>query len=139
MFSILIVEDDITFSLMLTTWLSKKGFTVKSVSSVADAKRKIEEETFDLVLSDLRLPDSDGIDLLKWMKNNHLSLPLIMMTGYAEIQTAVQAMKSGASDYIAKPLNPEELLNKIRESLLMEREEPRTEIESASSDLYIEG
>ena len=124
---------------MLTTWLSKKGFTVKSVSSVADAKRKIEEETFDLVLSDLRLPDSDGIDLLKWMKNNHLSLPLIMMTGYAEIQTAVQAMKSGASDYIAKPLNPEELLNKIRESLLMEREEPRTEIESASSDLYIEG
>ena len=137
MFSILIVEDDITFSLMLTTWLSKKGFTVKSVSSVADAKRKIEEETFDLVLSDLRLPDSDGIDLLKWMKNNHLSLPLIMMTGYAEIQTAVQAMKSGASDYIAKPLNPEELLNKIRESLLMEREEPRTEIESASSDLYI--
>ena len=139
MFSILIDEDDITFSLMLTTWLSKKGFTVKSVSSVADAKRKIEEETFDLVLSDLRLPDSDGIDLLKWMKNNHLSLPLIMMTGYAEIQTAVQAMKSGASDYIAKPLNPEELLNKIRESLLMEREEPRTEIESASSDLYIEG
>ena len=139
MFSILIVEDDITFSLMLTTWLSKKGFTVKSVSSVADAKRKIEEETFDLVLSDLRLTDSDGIDLLKWMKNNHLSLPLIMMTGYAEIQTAVQAMKSGASDYIAKPLNPEELLNKIRESLLMEREEPRTEIESASSDLYIEG
>ena len=139
MFSILIVEDDITFSLMLTTWLSKKGFTVKSVSAVADAKRKIEEETFDLVLSDLRLPDSDGIDLLKWMKNNHLSLPLIMMTGYAEIQTAVQAMKSGASDYIAKPLNPEELLNKIRESLLMEREEPRTEIESASSDLYIEG
>lgn len=139
MFSILIVEDDITFSLMLTTWISKKGFTVKSVSSVADAKRKIEEETFDLVLSDLRLPDSDGIDLLKWMKNNHLSLPLIMMTGYAEIQTAVQAMKSGASDYIAKPLNPEELLNKIRESLLMEREEPRTEIESASSDLYIEG
>ena len=139
MFSILIVEDDITFSLMLTTWLSKKGFTVKSVSSVADAKRKIEEETFDLVLSDLRLPDSDGIDLLKWMKNNHLSLPLIMMTGYAEIQTAVQAMKSGADDYIAKPLNPEELLNKIRESLLMEREEPRTEIESASSDLYIEG
>lgn len=124
MLSILIVEDDITFSLMLTTWLGKKGFVVRSSSSVSDAKRRLGEEAFDLVISDLRLPDSDGIDLLKWLKNTHPSLPLIMMTSYAEIQTAVQAMKLGAADYIAKPLNPDELLGKIKELVYVEEKAP---------------
>lgn len=113
--SILIVEDDITFSLMLTTWLGKKGFKVNSVSSVADAEQWLGREDCNLILSDLRLPDQDGINLLKWMKDNEREIPFIMMTGYAEIQTAVQAMKLGASDYISKPVNPENLLQKINE------------------------
>lgn len=139
MLSILIVEDDITFSLMLTTWLGKKGFVVRSSSSVSDAKRRLEEEAFDLVISDLRLPDSDGIDLLKWLKNTHPSLPLIMMTSYAEIQTAVQAMKLGAADYIAKPLNPDELLGKIKELVYVEEKAPVRAPVSSAPDLYIEG
>ena len=139
MLSILIVEDDITFSLMLTTWLGKKGFVVRSSSSVSDAKRRLGEEAFDLVISDLRLPDSDGIDLLKWLKNTHPSLPLIMMTSYAEIQTAVQAMKRGAADYIAKPLNPDELLGKIKELVYVEEKAPVRVPVSSAPDLYIEG
>ena len=139
MLSILIVEDDITFSLMLTTWLGKKGFVVRSSSSVSDAKRRLGEEAFDLVKSDLRLPDSDGIDLLKWLKNTHPSLPLIMMTSYAEIQTAVQAMKLGAADYIAKPLNPDELLGKIKELVYVEEKAPARVPVSSAPDLYIEG
>lgn len=139
MLSILIVEDDITFSLMLTTWLGKKGFVVRSSSSVSDAKRRLGEEAFDLVISDLRLPDSDGIDLLKWLKSTHPSLPLIMMTSYAEIQTAVQAMKLGAADYIAKPLNPDELLGKIRELAHVEEKAPARVPVSSAPDLYIEG
>ncbi len=139
MLSILIVEDDITLSLMLTTWLGKKGFVVRSSSSVSDAKRKLGEEAFDLVISDLRLPDSDGIDLLKWLKNTHPSLPLIMMTSYAEIQTAVQAMKLGAADYIAKPLNPDELLGKIKELVHVEEKAPTRVPVSSAPDLYIEG
>lgn len=139
MLSILIVEDDITFSLMLTTWLGKKGFVVRSSSSVSDAKRKLGEEAFDLVISDLRLPDSDGIDLLKWLKSTHPSLPLIMMTSYAEIQTAVQAMKLGAADYIAKPLNPDELLGKIKELVCVEEKAPARVPVSSAPDLYIEG
>ncbi|MDD2954066.1 MAG: sigma-54 dependent transcriptional regulator [Parabacteroides sp.] len=139
MLSILIVEDDITFSLMLTTWLGKKGFVVRSSSSVSDAKRRLGEEAFDLVISDLRLPDSDGIDLLKWLKNSHPSLPLIMMTSYAEIQTAVQAMKLGAADYIAKPLNPEELLGKIKELVYLEDKAPAKAPVPSSPNLYIEG
>lgn len=105
---------------MLKTWLGKKGFEVKALSSVTEAKRQIENAVYDLILSDLRLPDGDGIDLLKWIKEKQTSLPLIMMTSYAEIQTAVQAIKLGASDYIAKPLNPEELLEKIREVIKAE-------------------
>ena len=139
MLSILIVEDDITFSLMLTTWLGKKGFVVRSSSSVSDAKRRLGEEAFDLVISDLRLPDSDGIDLLKWLKSTHPSLPLIMMTSYAEIQTAVQAMKLGAADYIAKPLNPDELLGKIKELVRVEEKAPARVPVSSAPDLYIEG
>ena len=139
MLSILIVEDDITFSLMLTTWLGKKGFVVRSSSSVSDAKRRLGEEAFDLVISNLRLPDSDGIDLLKWLKSTHPSLPLIMMTSYAEIQTAVQAMKLGAADYIAKPLNPDELLGKIKELVYVEEKAPARVPVSSAPDLYIEG
>ena len=107
--SILIVEDDITFSFMLQTWLSKKGFQVRAFSSVVDAKRDMADHAYQLVLSDLRLPDQDGIDLLKWVKEERPDTALIMMTSYADIQTAVQAIKLGAADYISKPLNPEEL------------------------------
>ena len=140
--SILIVEDDITFSLMLTTWLGKKGFRVQSVSSVKEAKQRMEGAFYDLVLSDLRLPDSDGIALLHWMKKQSITVPVILMTGYAEIQSAVLAMKSGAADYIAKPLNPEELLNKINEPLVSKVESAAKQIPSSAlpePNLYIEG
>lgn len=115
--SILIVEDDITFGMMLKTWLGKKGFTVSSASTVARAKKHLETEPTDLVLSDLRLPDKDGIHLLSWLREEGKRLPFIIITGYADIPSAVQAMKMGAQDYIAKPVNPEELLKKINEAL----------------------
>ena len=123
--SILIVEDDITYGMMLKTWLSKKGFQVASVSSIARAQKHLETEGADLILSDLRLPDKDGIDLLKWLGEQGLSIPLIMMTSYADIQSAVQAMKLGASDYVAKPVNPDELLKKISEAVKQPAASPR--------------
>nr|WP_321333276.1 sigma-54 dependent transcriptional regulator [uncultured Bacteroides sp.] len=114
--SILIVEDDITFGMMLKTWLEKKGFRVFSVSNIARAQKQIGTEQVDLILSDLRLPDHDGIYLLRWMAEKEIMIPLIIMTGYADIQSAVQAIKLGARDYIAKPVNPEELLGKMNEA-----------------------
>ncbi len=98
---------------MLKTWLGKKGFDVSSVSTILRAQKHLESQSTDLILSDLRLPDHDGIFLLKWMNERNLAIPLIIMTGYADIQSAVQAIKLGASDYIAKPVNPEELLQKM--------------------------
>lgn len=115
--AILIVEDDLTFATMLKTWLGKKGFTVDTASSNARARKQLDTQHYDLVLSDLRLPDQDGIFLLSWMKEHGYHTPLIIMTGYADIQSAVQAMKHGASDYISKPVQPDELLKKINEAL----------------------
>ena len=112
---ILIVEDDTTFAVMLQTWLSKKKFSVASVSGIAAAKKTLIESSVDLVLCDLRLPDGDGIDLLEWVSNRNVNVPLIVMTSYAAIPSAVQVMKLGARDYISKPVNPEDLLQKINE------------------------
>lgn len=69
------------------------------------------------MLSDMRLPDEDGIALLQWMSGQRIEVPVIVMTSYAEIQNAVRCMKLGARDYVAKPVNPDELLKKIREAL----------------------
>ncbi len=115
--SILIVEDDLTFATLLKTWLGKKGFAVDTASSNARARKQLEKQRYDLVLSDLRLPDQDGIFLLSWMKERGFACPLIIMTSYADIQSAVQAMKHGASDYISKPVQPDELLKKMEEAL----------------------
>ena len=112
---ILIVEDDTTFAVMLQTWLSKKKFSVAFVSGIAAAKKTLIESSVDLVLCDLRLPDGDGIDLLEWVSSRNVNVPLIVMTSYAAIPSAVQAMKLGARDYISKPVNPEDLLQKINE------------------------
>lgn len=120
---ILLVEDDITFSLMMRTWLGKKGYEVECVSSVVDAKKALLKNRFDVVLSDLRLPDYDGMELLRWMKGENLDSVLIMMTSYADIQTAVESIKLGAFDFISKPVNPDKLLEKIQEALSMNSEE----------------
>ena len=114
---ILIVDDDITFALMLRTWLSKRGFDVETASTVAAARTALGGGGFSLVLSDMRLPDQDGIALLQWMSGAGIETPVIVMTSYAEIQNAVRCMKLGARDYVAKPVNPDELLKKIREAL----------------------
>ena len=133
---ILIVEDDITFSLMLKTWLGKKNIQVETCTTVGDAKTALEEGTYQLILSDLRLPDEDGINLLKWLKENHSNVPLIMMTSYADIQTAVQAIKLGAADYISKPLNPDELFSKITELIHVPEKKAAS---VAYTNPYIEG
>lgn len=122
---ILIVEDDISFGTIIQTWLRKKGFEVEKTTSVKSAIAAWEETAkqgnaargFDLVLSDLRLPDKDGIFLLRWMREHGMKVPFIVMTSYAEIQNVVLAMKSGATDYIAKPFHPDILLDKIHEAL----------------------
>lgn len=118
MTKILIVEDDLTFGTMIQTWLKKKGFDVDKATSVKAALHLLEENSKpNLILSDLRLPDHDGLTLLQWLRKRNIYIPFIVMTSYAEVQNAVLAMKSGATDYIAKPFHPDILLDKIQEAL----------------------
>ena len=93
--SILIVEDDLTFATMLKTWLGKKGYEVETASTNARARKLLTTRDFSLILSDLRLPDQDGIHLLSWLRDLQKATPVIIMTSYAEIQGAVLAMKEG--------------------------------------------
>tara|TARA_R110002051_G_scaffold29910_3_gene69402 strand:+ start:506 stop:1873 length:1368 start_codon:yes stop_codon:yes gene_type:complete len=117
MSKILIIEDDAAFCQMLERFLTKKGYDVATSFSAADAKEKTRVSTFDLVLTDLRLPDYDGITLLGDIKELHPNVQVIVMTGYAEVGTAVEAMKKGAFDYISKPFTPEEIVMVIANAL----------------------
>ena len=118
MAKLLIVEDDLAFGTMIQTWLKKKGFDVERATSVGAALHLLEEDSQrDLILSDLRLPDHDGLVLLQWLRKHDIQIPFIVMTSYAEVQNAVLAMKSGATDYIAKPFPPDILLEKIQEAV----------------------
>lgn len=114
---ILILEDDASFGLMLNNWFRKKGFKSVLCQNVQAAKKTAMSETFSIILSDLRLPDGDGIMFLAWLRENKIETPLIIMTSYGEIQSAITSMKLGAEDYIQKPINPDVLMEKIHNAL----------------------
>ena len=110
---ILVIDDDTAFCVMLKTFLQKKGFEVVNAFNGEQAREELKNTTFDVVLTDIRLPDSDGLQILKYIKETSLEARVILMTGYTDIKTAVNAMKLGAFDYVGKPINPEEILHII--------------------------
>lgn len=118
--NILVIDDNLTVCLMLKSWLIKKGFSVETAASVKEAKQKVKEQPFDLILSDIRMPDADGFSFLSWVKKYDSDILVIMMTGYADIESAVESMKSGAVDYISKPIEPEQLFKKIDEAFTLQ-------------------
>ena len=131
---ILIVEDDIAFGTMLQTWLRRKGFEVDKATSVGAAvKLLVDMKSVDLVLSDLRLPDHDGLRLLAWMHEHSINATFIVMTNYAEVQNAVLAMKSGAADYIAKPVQPDILLQKINDAMQQNTQQSNATIQNSTT------
>ncbi|MDT8414324.1 MAG: sigma-54 dependent transcriptional regulator [Flavobacteriaceae bacterium] len=140
--TILIIEDDVAFCKMLERFLTKNKYKVETAYSGLEALKKIALNRFDLVLSDVRLPDADGLDLLVKIKKKSPETPVVMMTGYSEISKAVKAIKDGAYDYISKPLNQEEILLILdkalqtageNKSLIIEKKQPSTQ----DSDLFV--
>lgn len=117
MVKILLIEDDVAFCRLLEKFLIKKFYDVTATFSATEAKSKIKNNEFDLIITDLRLPDSDGIVLMSEIKSTHPNVPIILMTGYSDVSTAVKAIKNGAADYISKPFNPEEVLLVINGAL----------------------
>jgi len=125
---ILVIEDDIAFCKLLEKFLIKKAYDVTIAFSAAEAREAVKNESFDLILTDLRLPDSDGIGLMSEFKNSYPHIPVILMTGYSDVNTAVKAIKNGAADYISKPFNPDEVLLVITNAL----QAPKAEVEEQS-------
>lgn len=114
---ILIIEDDQAFGMMLKGWLKRNGYEPSLSLKAEAAKSELAKEQFDLVLTDLRLPDGDGIEVLHWVKERKKDIPVIIMTSYGEVNTAVAAMKLGAEDFLEKPVNPSVLQEKLVQSL----------------------
>lgn len=121
---ILIVEDDLVLCRVLRNWLERKRMQVECVSTLAAARKVLADTDADVILSDMRLPDGDGIGLLEWMNEQHCRIPFIVMTQHAEVPSAVRAMKLGAEDYLPKPFLPE-MLYTMLEGLLRRQEAAR--------------
>jgi DNA-binding NtrC family response regulator len=118
---ILIIEDERSLRLGLAHALKAGGYAVKSAGNGAEGLKLAATESFDAVVTDLRLPDNDGLEILKAVRNASPDTGVIVMTAFAEIKTAVEAMREGAYDYISKPFDPDELLMVI-ERFLKHRE-----------------
>lgn len=135
MIKTLLIEDDPTFVLTLDKYLTKLGHEVSSCSRVSEGEKILTENSFDLVLLDYRLPDGTGMEILEFLNRSQIKLPVIVMTSFSDLQTAVKLMKMGAGDYITKPVNPEELKMRIEEILKKEKQSgPSARKESKTRD-----
>lgn len=127
--TILVVEDDRIYARTTANWLVKNGMDARYVLSVNSAKEFLSDHEVDLVLSDFRLGDCNGVELLEWMRTHGYRMPFLIMTGYGDIPGAVEAVKKGADNYLPKPVQTEKVLDVIRE--LLERREKRRNPEQA--------
>jgi two-component system response regulator HydG len=117
MVNILVVDDDPTFNKMLSTFLMRNNYAVENVFSSKSALEELKNSHFDIVLTDFKLPDLDGLELIEAIKKQHPQLPIILMTTYRDIRTAVKSIQMGAFEFVTKPVNPDEILLLIESAL----------------------
>lgn len=115
--NILIVDDEDGLRRTLAEYLRLEGWETGEASNGLSARKKLEEESFDAVALDMRMPGLDGPGLLEWLMNEGPSVPVVMMSAFGEVSDAVAAMKAGASDYLVKPFDPEELVLRLRRAV----------------------
>ena len=115
---ILVVDDDPSFARTLVILLEGEGYTVETAHSGSEALNRIEQSSrFDAMVCDLAMPGMSGLDVLRNLEGRNVHLPVIMMTAHSSIETAVEAIKLGARQYLAKPIDPEELLLQIERAV----------------------
>jgi two-component system response regulator HydG len=114
---ILVVDDDPYFLRVLCRILTAENFQVKTAEGQAEAVRILHENSFDLVISDLRLPDGDGLSLLQEIRQAGSHVPVVILTAYGEVDSYLEAMNAGATEYLNKPIKTEELLAVVRSCL----------------------
>ena len=122
--SVLILEDEPSFREVLELGLSPHGFAPETVGTLQGAMARLKERTFDAVVSDLRLKDGSGIDLLAWMKEQGIETPVVIMTAFATTETTVQALNLGAVDFLTKAKNDIQELTKVLQGLFIEQALP---------------
>lgn len=126
---ILVVDDDPGFRNLLQTILTGEGYEVATAGTVAEAIHACERKQFHLVVSDLRLPDGEGLEVLRWSRVHTPETPVIMITGFGTVASAVEAMKLGAVDYLGKPLSsPDELRLVARRALARNQQDNEREL-----------
>ena len=118
---VLIVDDEADIRELLVLTLSRMGVEAEAVSSVKEARAALERQPFDLCLTDMRLPDGDGLELLKHIAENHGNTPVAVITAYGSTENAVLALKAGAFDYLAKPIKLEQLRPLVTSALKLPR------------------
>ena len=114
---ILLVEDKDSLRTMLRLALESQGYAVVEARDQVEAMRELRQSQSDLILSDLRLPEGDGLGVLRAAKELDPEIPVIVMTAYGSIEDAVAAMKEGALDFLAKPVDPDQLLSLVSRAL----------------------
>jgi len=114
---ILIIDDEEIFVKPLVKAMKSEGFEVASAEDASEGFNKLSEDEYDMVLTDLKMPGIDGIDLTTKIKSEYPDISVIIMTAYGSIETAVNAMRAGAEDYILKPFSKEEILLLINRAL----------------------
>lgn len=119
---ILVVDDDADTCAMLQDVLSEEGYTVDWCLSGEEARVLLEQDRFDLVLADIKMPRISGIELLQEVRDRCLDVRFILMTAYASLDTAIQALRGDADDYLIKPFSLPELRQRVRQALLGEQE-----------------
>lgn len=125
--TILIVKDDRIYARTTANWLVKNGMDARYVLSVNSAKEFLSGHEVDLVLSDFRLGDCNGVELLEWMKAHGYRMPFLIMTGYGDIPSAVEAVRIWADNYLPKSVQTEKVLGIIRELLGRKEKKKRPE------------
>ncbi len=114
---ILAVDDEANMRALFARALGREGYAVTCVASGEEALQRLETDWFDLVISDLRMAGIDGIDLLRKAKEQHPTLPFVLLTGFGTISSAVEAVKDGAWEYLSKPIDTDELVEVVKKAL----------------------
>jgi DNA-binding NtrC family response regulator len=119
--SILVVDDEFSVRDSLESWFKKDGYNTGSAKDATDALKQLQEAHWDVVLLDIKMPGMDGLELQRRIRDIDPDLAVVMITAYASVDTAVQALKQGAFDYITKPIDPDELSHLVRKALEQRR------------------
>jgi len=115
---VLVIDDEIVICQACRMILIEEGCLVQEQATGEDGLQALAKGIFDVVLLDLKLPDMDGMDILKKLHQQKPDVPVIVMTGYSTVSIAVEAMKSGAADYLSKPFSDEELIEVVEKAQL---------------------